>query len=74
MLAGGCRVDWDDGVATATVDLGAPTEGLFVPPGTWIVLREFSPRAVCLVLASDHYKEDDYIRDYAEFRRLTAGR
>jgi len=41
---------------------------LFLPPGTWRSLQNFSTNAVCLVAASDFYNEDDYIRDYGSFQ------
>jgi dTDP-4-dehydrorhamnose 3,5-epimerase-like enzyme len=41
---------------------------LYLPPGTWRSLQNFSTNAVCLVAASDIYKEEDYIRDYAQFK------
>jgi len=42
--------------------------GLFVPTMVWRELENFSSGSVCLVLASGHYLEDDYIRDIHEFR------
>ena len=74
MLLGSCLIEWDDGDTVTAERLDLPTQGLYVPPGTWITLKEFSPSAVCLVLASDHYNEGDYIRDYAEFRQITSRR
>lgn len=47
--------------------LDNPSEGLYVGPGTWREMYDFSERAVLLVLASEYYNEDDYIRDYGEF-------
>ena len=44
-----------------------PLKGLYIPPGYWRVLRNFSPDAVCLVLASEEYDENDYIRNYQDF-------
>ena len=49
-----------------------PNVGIFVPPLTWRVLRDFSPGAVCLVLASAKYEERDYIRSRAEFDAVSA--
>ena len=74
MLSGGCLVEWDDGDAISTERLYLPTQGIYIPPVTWIVLKKFSPGAICLVLASGHYDEDDYIRDYAEFKQITSRR
>lgn len=47
--------------------MDSPSTGLFVKPFTWRTLTNFSEGAVCMVLASEHYDESDYIRDYAEF-------
>ena len=41
--------------------------GLYIPPGLWRDIDNFSSGAVCMVLASEKYDEKDYIRDYQEF-------
>jgi hypothetical protein len=46
--------------------LNKPNIGLHIPTGIWRV-REFSSGAICLVLASDVFMEEDYIRDFDEF-------
>jgi len=71
-LNGGLDVKLDDGEAAVTVRLDDPSEGLYVPPGLWRTLDGFETGTVCLVLASDPYDEDDYIRDYDEFKRWSA--
>lgn len=57
----------DDGSVKRTFTLNRPYQGLFVVPGIWRELNNFSSGAVCLVLASMKYDEDDYIRDYNEY-------
>lgn len=57
----------DDGVNKKVVTLNRPDYGLLIVPGIWRELLEFSSGAVCLVLASHPYNEEDYIRDYEEF-------
>jgi len=57
----------DDGVNKKIVTLNRPNYGLLVVPGIWRELMEFSSGSICLVLASEVYTEDDYIRDYDEF-------
>ena len=47
--------------------LSNPTEGLVVEANTWREMYDFTPEAVLMVLASDYYDENDYIRDYDEF-------
>lgn len=53
------------------VRLNTPNRGLLIHPLTWIELSEFSPGAVCLVLASEEHDESDCIRDFTEFVRLS---
>ena len=58
-----------DGTNKKVVTLNRPDRGLLLVPGIWRELMEFSSGAVCLVLASDVYNQQDYIRDYDEFVR-----
>ncbi len=53
--------------------LDHPSQGLYIPPGYWRNLHDFSSDAVCAVLASEEYDEADYIRDYATFKEWDAG-
>ncbi len=66
-LAGKFELRVTDGSFFQTVELKAHESGYFLPAGYWRVLSQFSDDAVCLVLASDHYDEDDYIFSYDEF-------
>ncbi|WP_242085688.1 sugar 3,4-ketoisomerase [Aestuariivivens sediminis] len=50
-----------------TIKLERPNKGLFVPNMVWHEVRDFSYAAICLVLASDVHKEEDYIRDFGTF-------
>ena len=61
----------DDGVQQRCITLNRPYKGLLIVPGIWRVINNFSSGSVCLVMASEHYDEDDYVRDYEEFKRLT---
>ena len=65
--SGSFNVTLDDGKCKRNFFLNRPYQGLYVKPGIWRVLDDFSSGAVCLVLASDVYKKDDYIMDYQEF-------
>ena len=65
--SGSFTVTLDDGKVKRTFMLNRPYQGLYVKPGIWRDLDDFSSGAVCMVLASDVYKADDYIRDYNEF-------
>ena len=65
--SGSFRVVLDDGSAKRTFVLNRPYQGLLVKPGIWRDLDDFSSGAVCMVLASEVYQPEDYIRDYDEF-------
>ena len=65
--SGSFTVTLDDGNVKRTFLLNRPYQGLYVVPGIWRTLDDFSSGAVCLVLASHGYDENDYIRDYGEF-------
>lgn len=56
-----------DGRETVEYHLDTPWEGLYVPAGYWNTLNRFSSGSLCLVLTSDEYDEEDYIRDLDEF-------
>ncbi len=60
----------DDGKNKRIVTLNRPYQGLKIVPGIWRELVNFSSGSNCLVLASHRYEEDDYVRDYKEFRRM----
>lgn len=65
--SGSFEVEMDDGVNKRTIVLNRPYYGLHLPPGIWAAEKGFSSGAVCLVLASEVYNEDDYIREYSNF-------
>lgn len=66
-IHGSCDVLLDNGNEKKIVSLERPYEGLYVPSDIWHEMYHFSPDAVLMVLASDYYKPEDYIRDYDEF-------
>lgn len=66
-VSGSCTMVLDDGKERTEVVLDKPNIGLYVGPNMWHEMKDFSPGAVLLVLASDWYNEADYIRDYSEF-------
>ncbi|MBD5355456.1 MAG: WxcM-like domain-containing protein [Bacteroides sp.] len=68
--SGSFSVTLDDGKVKRTFLLNHPYQGLLVVPGIWNTLEDFSSGAVCMVLASDLYDENDYIRSYEEFLSL----
>ncbi len=65
--SGSFRVTLDDGQVKRSFMLNRPYQGLYVKPGIWRDLDDFSSGAVCMVLASDVYDKEDYIRDYDKF-------
>lgn len=65
--SGSFSVTLDDGKVKRTFLLNRPYQGLLVVPGIWRTLNDFSSGAVCLVLASHGYDENDYIRSYETF-------
>ena len=67
---GSCVVALDDGKNRDEVALATPTIGLHIPPMVWGVQYKYSEDALLIVLASDVYRADDYIRDYDEFISL----
>lgn len=69
-MSGSFDVELDDGVSKKTVTLNKPYEGLLIQTHVWRELKNFSSGAVCLVLASMKYTEDDYFRDYDEFLKF----
>lgn len=65
--SGSFTVTLDDGKCKRSFFLNRPYQGLYVKPGIWRDLDDFSAGAVCMVLASDVYKAEDYIRSYDDF-------
>ena len=65
--SGSFNVTLDDGNVKRSFFLNRPYQGLLVVPGIWRTLEDFSSGSVCMVLASEKYDAEDYIRDYEEF-------
>jgi hypothetical protein len=61
----------DDGSQQLTVHLDSPAKGVRIGSGVWRVMKNFTTNCVLLVFADDYYDEEDYIRDYDEFIRIT---
>ncbi|MFR8034947.1 MAG: sugar 3,4-ketoisomerase [Lachnospiraceae bacterium] len=66
-IHGTCKILLDSGTEKKIVSLEKPYEGLYIASDMWREMFDFSPDAVLLVLASDYYEEEDYIRNYEEF-------
>ncbi len=72
-LKGSCKVMVDDGNHQEDILLDDPTLGLYVPPMVWAKEHHYSSDAVLLVLASEVYQPEDYIRSYDEYLRRLNG-
>lgn len=68
-VSGSCKVTLDTGFEKNTYTLDSRNVGLLQQELVWGVMHDFSEDCVLLVLASDHYDESDYIRDYSVFVR-----
>lgn len=66
-VSGSFEVVLNNGNEEKVYHLFKPNEGLYVPTNTWRELRNFSSGSVCLVVSSDEFDENDYIRDFNEF-------
>jgi mannose-6-phosphate isomerase-like protein (cupin superfamily) len=67
-MSGGFQITLDDGLSyKESFYLTRPDQGLYVPKGLWRDLGQFTSGAMCLVLASQIYQKEDYIRDYTDF-------
>lgn len=67
---GSCKILLDNGNEKKVIPLDKPYEGLYVACNMWREMFDFSPDAVLLVLASEPYDENDYIRNYDEFLKF----
>ena len=72
-LSGSFEVIVDDGKTKKRIMLNKPNQGLCIPTYIWREIENFSSGAVCLVLASTTYNEDEYIRDYNDFKSQLLG-
>lgn len=65
--SGSFDITIDDSKNKKTVNLNRPYMGLHIRPGMWRDISNFSSGAICLVLASEMYSSDDYMREYDDF-------
>ena len=71
-IDGACQFVLDDGKNRETVWLNRPDVGLYIGKNIWREMRHFSYGCKRMVLASDYYNEDEYIRDYSVFKETIA--
>jgi len=69
-LAGKCNITLDDGVIRESVEISVDAPGLLIDNFIWREMSDFSPDCVLMVLASQWYDENDYIRNYDEFKKF----
>lgn len=67
-LSGSFEVRLHDGGQERTITLNRPNQGLYIPEGIWREMRNFSSGSVCLVISSEEFDEQDYIRDFETYR------
>src|SRR5690606_32068196 len=65
--SGSFEILLDDGKVKRLIQLNRPYQGLHIPPMIWASEINFSSGSICLVLASEKYADEDYIRDYDSF-------
>lgn len=71
-VRGSCKFLMDDGHVKHDVILDNPASGLLIEPMVWHEMYDYSDDCVLLVLASDHYDESDYIRNYEDFLKMVS--
>ena len=67
VVKGSCTFVLDNGKKREEIRLDNPNQGLYIEGLIWREMKNFSPDCVLLVIASEHYDESDYIRDYDKF-------
>ena len=67
VVKGSCTFVLDDGIKKEEIELNNPNQGLLIEGLIWREMKNFSPDCVLVVLASEHYDESDYIRNYNKF-------
>ena len=69
-VSGQSKIRVDDGLGNEAVfSLNRPHTGIYLPPMVWKDMYDFSPDSILLVLSSEHYDAEEYIRDHDEFVR-----
>ena len=71
-LSGSFDVLLDDGKKKKRFFLNRPHYGLYIPPGIWREIENFSSNSLAFALASDFFDEKDYVRDYNVFKKMVA--
>jgi len=69
-IKGSCKFFLDNGLETKNLLLDSPTQGLLLKGLVWREMYDFSSDCVLMILASEHYDERDYIRNYNQFLEM----
>lgn len=69
-ISGSCKFLLDDGSTREHILLDSPNKGLLIEGLVWREMYDFSEDCILLIIASEHFNEDDYIRDYDTFLKL----
>ena len=72
-MSGSFDILLDDGRTRFKYHMNRSYYGLYIPPMIWREIDNFSSGSVCMVMASQFYDEDDYFRDYDEFKKALQG-
>ena len=73
-LSGSFDVILKDGTTEEVITLNRPNKGLLIPDMLWREMANFSSGCVCLVLASEAYDEEEYIRDFSDYLSLVTSK
>ena len=69
-VAGKSKVKVDNGTESEIIELDRPMMGLYLSKMLWKEMYDFSPDSILLVMSSEHYDENEYIRDYDEYIKI----
>ena len=69
-ISGSCRMVFHNGLVQEEYILDTPTKGVLIDGLLWREMHDFSENCILLVLASEHFDESDYIRDFTEFKTI----
>lgn len=73
-ISGSCKILLDNGDQKQVFELDSPAQGLYVDKLIWREMYDFSNDCVLMVLASELYDEEDYLRNYEEFLSYTGSK
>ena len=69
-IGGSFDIEIDDGENMTTLHMDDPSRGVYIPPIVWCRLMNFTKDAACISLDSEEYRDEDYIHDYEELKKI----